>query len=224
MPPVDCARWTTILTASYLALTAALITILGQSRPRPRQPGRAAPDALRVAADPEPREAVGGNPSRDSRLASVAAVSLPLQGSGAAGGGHRRLAVDRGDSGLGVGAVRWTAEPVPERAAGVRAAVRVPALLLPVLRDRRPIGGGVLVRQRTAGGLRRAAAAVVDRDARAATCSSSCCRWTARTTCRSAWARRSPATSSSISFIRCPRAAARAAAHFPAHTCRVRSS
>ena len=31
--PVDCARWTTILTASYLALTAALITILGQSVP-----------------------------------------------------------------------------------------------------------------------------------------------------------------------------------------------
>ena len=41
---------------------------------------------------------------------------------------------------------------------------------------------------------------------------------------RSAWARRSPATSSSISFIRCRRAAARAAARFPARTCRVRSS
>src|SRR4030095_211091 len=29
MPPVDCARWTTMLTASYLAITAALIAILG---------------------------------------------------------------------------------------------------------------------------------------------------------------------------------------------------
>src|SRR4029453_14031772 len=29
MPPVDFARWTTTLTASYLAITAALIAILG---------------------------------------------------------------------------------------------------------------------------------------------------------------------------------------------------
>ena len=33
MPPIDCARWTTTLTASYLAITAALIAILGQSVP-----------------------------------------------------------------------------------------------------------------------------------------------------------------------------------------------
>jgi len=33
MPPVDCPRWTTTLTASYLALTGALITILGHSVP-----------------------------------------------------------------------------------------------------------------------------------------------------------------------------------------------
>ena len=30
---VDCARWTTTLTASYLAITAALIAILGKSVP-----------------------------------------------------------------------------------------------------------------------------------------------------------------------------------------------
>jgi membrane-associated phospholipid phosphatase len=41
---------------------------------------------------------------RDSRLASIDAVSFPLQGGGAAGGGHWRLAVDCGDSGLGVDA------------------------------------------------------------------------------------------------------------------------
>ncbi len=33
MPPVDCARWTTTLTASYLAITAALIAILGSTVP-----------------------------------------------------------------------------------------------------------------------------------------------------------------------------------------------
>src|SRR6185295_9088799 len=121
--------------------------------------------ALRVIADPEPREAVGGNPSRDSRLAPIDAVSFPLQGSGAAGAGSWRLAVDRGDSGLGVGAVRRAPEPLPERTAGVRAAVRVPAFLLPVLRDRHSSGGRVLVRQRTAGGLRRVAAAALDRAA-----------------------------------------------------------
>ena len=33
MPPVDCARWTTTLTASYLAITAALIAILGNGVP-----------------------------------------------------------------------------------------------------------------------------------------------------------------------------------------------
>ena len=33
MPPVESARWTTILMASYLALTAALITALGHSVP-----------------------------------------------------------------------------------------------------------------------------------------------------------------------------------------------
>jgi membrane-associated phospholipid phosphatase len=33
MPLMECARWTTILMASYLALTAALITILGHSVP-----------------------------------------------------------------------------------------------------------------------------------------------------------------------------------------------
>jgi membrane-associated phospholipid phosphatase len=33
MPPVDCARWTTTLTASYLALTAALIATLGHTVP-----------------------------------------------------------------------------------------------------------------------------------------------------------------------------------------------
>ena len=31
MPPVDCARWTTRLTAAYLAITAALIAILGNT-------------------------------------------------------------------------------------------------------------------------------------------------------------------------------------------------
>jgi membrane-associated phospholipid phosphatase len=33
MPPVDCARWTTTLTASYLAITAGLIAILGNAVP-----------------------------------------------------------------------------------------------------------------------------------------------------------------------------------------------
>ena len=33
MPPVDFARWTTTLTASYLAITAALIAILGNAVP-----------------------------------------------------------------------------------------------------------------------------------------------------------------------------------------------
>ncbi len=33
MPPVDVARWTTTLTASYLAITAALVAILGQTVP-----------------------------------------------------------------------------------------------------------------------------------------------------------------------------------------------
>jgi len=33
MPPVDCARWTTRLTASYLAITAGLIAVLGNSVP-----------------------------------------------------------------------------------------------------------------------------------------------------------------------------------------------
>ena len=33
MPPIDCARWTTTLTASYLAITAALIAILGNAVP-----------------------------------------------------------------------------------------------------------------------------------------------------------------------------------------------
>ena len=33
MPPVDVARWTTPLTASYLAITAALIAILGNTVP-----------------------------------------------------------------------------------------------------------------------------------------------------------------------------------------------
>ena len=32
-PPVDCARWTTTLTASYLAITAALIATLGNTVP-----------------------------------------------------------------------------------------------------------------------------------------------------------------------------------------------
>src|SRR5687767_13247036 len=33
MPPVDSARWTTLLTASYLAVTAGLIAILGHAVP-----------------------------------------------------------------------------------------------------------------------------------------------------------------------------------------------
>jgi membrane-associated phospholipid phosphatase len=33
MPPVDCARWTITLTASYLAITAALIAVLGNGVP-----------------------------------------------------------------------------------------------------------------------------------------------------------------------------------------------
>jgi membrane-associated phospholipid phosphatase len=33
MPPVDCARWTTRLTASYLAIVAGLIAILGNAVP-----------------------------------------------------------------------------------------------------------------------------------------------------------------------------------------------
>ena len=33
MPPVDCARWTTRLTASYLAITAGLIAVLGNGVP-----------------------------------------------------------------------------------------------------------------------------------------------------------------------------------------------
>ena len=32
-PLVDCARWTTTLTASYLAITAALIAIFGNAVP-----------------------------------------------------------------------------------------------------------------------------------------------------------------------------------------------
>ena len=96
MPSVDFARRTTTLTASYLAITAALIAILGEYCARPRLAGRGAPDAFRVLADPEPREAVDGDSSRDSRLASITAVSFSLQGSGAAGAGSWRLAVDRG--------------------------------------------------------------------------------------------------------------------------------
>ena len=87
-----------------------------------------------------------------------------------------------------------------------------------------PSVAAYLVRQRTAGGLRRAAADVVDRDAGELPVLHRAAGGQPVPTCRSAWARRSPATSSSISFIRCPRAAARAAAHFPAHMCRVRSS
>src|SRR5207344_1769942 len=89
-------------------------------RSRPRLAGRGAPDALRVVADPEPREAVGGDPSRDSRLAAFNTVSSPLQGSGASGAGTWRLAVDCGNSGLGVGAVRRATELVPVRTSGVR--------------------------------------------------------------------------------------------------------
>jgi membrane-associated phospholipid phosphatase len=44
MPSVDCARWTTTLTASYLAITAALIAILGKG-----VPGRAWLVALHLA-------------------------------------------------------------------------------------------------------------------------------------------------------------------------------
>ena len=44
MPPVDCARWTTILTASYLAITAVLIAILGTA-----VPGRAGLVALHLS-------------------------------------------------------------------------------------------------------------------------------------------------------------------------------
>ncbi len=33
MPPVDFARWTTTLTASYLAITAALIAFVGNTVP-----------------------------------------------------------------------------------------------------------------------------------------------------------------------------------------------
>ena len=33
MRPVDCARWTTTLTASYLAITGGLIAILGKAVP-----------------------------------------------------------------------------------------------------------------------------------------------------------------------------------------------
>jgi hypothetical protein len=33
MPVVDWARWTTTMTASYLAITAALIALLGDSVP-----------------------------------------------------------------------------------------------------------------------------------------------------------------------------------------------
>ena len=127
MPSVDLARWTTTLTASYLAVKAALIAILAEYCARPLLADRGAPDAVRRFADPEPRKAVGGDPSRDSRLASVTAVSFPLQGSGAAGAGSWQLAVERGDSGLGVGAVRRATEPVSQRTADVRAAVRVPA-------------------------------------------------------------------------------------------------
>ena len=112
MPSVDVARWTTTLTASYLAITASLIAILGSALPEPFRAGRVAPDTFRLVADPEPRKAAGGDPSRDSRLASVTAVSFPLQRSGTAGAGSWRLAVDCGDSGLGVGAVRRAAEPL----------------------------------------------------------------------------------------------------------------
>src|SRR5687767_13827782 len=68
MSSVDFARWTTTLTASYLAITAALIAILGTTIPA-RVWLVGAPDALRVVADAEPREAVDGDPLLVNRTA-----------------------------------------------------------------------------------------------------------------------------------------------------------
>ena len=224
MPSIDFARWTTTLTASYLAITAALIAILGTA-----VPGRVGLVAVHLTLSGSLVILNRARPSagilrgiRDWH--PLRAVSLPLQGSGAAGAGSWRLAIDCGDSGLGVGVVLRAAEPVSQRTAAVRAAVRVPAFLLPVLCHCHSISGCVLVQ--SAGGWRPSASCCCcsRRCCWGATCSSSCCRWTARTTCRRAWDRRSPATSSSISFIRYRRAAARAVAHFPARTSRVRSS
>src|SRR5205085_11789574 len=101
------------------------------------------------------------DPSRGSRLAPARAVSNPLQGSGTAGARPWGLAADSGDPGLGVGPVHRATEHLPERTPAVRAAVGVPALLLPVLRRRHSIGCRVLVFQPTADGVRRVDAAAV---------------------------------------------------------------
>ena len=141
MPSVDFARWTTTLTASYLAITAALIAIFGSTVPERFWLiavhltlsgsllilNRARPSAgiLRVIRDWHPL-----------LLFPFLYKEVELLGAGS-----WRLAVDCGDSGLGVGAVRRATEPVSQRTAGVRAVVRVPALLLPVLRHRHSIVG-----------------------------------------------------------------------------------
>ena len=57
---IDCARWTTTLTASYLAIMAGWIVILGKT-----VPGRVWLVAVHLTLSglllyPEPREAVGG--------------------------------------------------------------------------------------------------------------------------------------------------------------------
>ena len=124
MPSVDCARWTTTLTASYLAITAALIAILGTT-----VPGRiwlvavhltlsgsllilnrAKPSAgiLRVIRDWHPLMLF-------PLLYKEVELLAPVLGNWQLTDGH---------SSLGVGAVRRTTEPVPERMAGIRAAVR----------------------------------------------------------------------------------------------------
>ena len=189
MPSVDFARWTTTLTASYLAITAASIAILGTA-----VPGRVGlvavhltlsgawlilncvrPSAgiLRVIHDWHPLLLF-------PFLYKEVELLAPALG-----------AVDCGDSGLGVGVVLRAAEPVSQRTAGVRAAVRGPAFLLPVLCHRHSIGGRGT--GTSAGGWRPSASCCCcsRRCCWGATCSSSCCRWTARTTCRRAWDRRS---------------------------------
>ena len=140
MPSVDFARWTTTLTASYLATTAALVAILGTTVPGRAgwsrlhltlsglllilNRARAPSGILRVIRDWHPLMLFPLLYKEVERLAPAL----------------WRLAVDCGDSGVGVGALRRPTEPVPERTTGVRAAVRLPAFLLPVVHDRHSVG------------------------------------------------------------------------------------
>ena len=162
---LDCSRWTTTLTASYLAITAALVAILGTNVPGrvwliavhltlsgallSLNRARPAAGILRVINDWHPL-----------MLFPFLYKEVELL-AGSIGDWRLTAAIPAWESALFRGQPNW----YPERTDGVRAAVRVLAFLLPVLRDRHSICGSVLVRQRTAGGLRGTAAAIVDGDA-----------------------------------------------------------